>query len=304
MGQFLIVRAAQSVVTILLVTVIIFAVTRISGDPAELLIPGEVPTERLDEYRAQWGLDDPIVVQYFRFLGNAATGDLGESFRFDQPVSELLLNRLPATLKLAAAAMAITIVVAIPLGVVAAIYRGTPIDTIAQTLALVGQGVPAFWLGLILVLIFSVNLGWFPAAGDSGLTSLILPAISLSAFAVAVVTRLTRSSMLDVLDSEYIKLARAKGLSEAAVIFKHALRNASIPIITVLGLQLGLLLSGSVVVETIFNWPGIGRLAVDAIFAADYTVVQGVVLFGAIAFVLINLGVDLLYAVLDPRIRY
>jgi peptide/nickel transport system permease protein len=304
MWQFIAVRTFQAVLTILLVTMVVFAITRISGDPAKLLIPPEVPSEEIPRYREAWGLNDPLPVQYLKFVTNATKGDFGTSYRYDVPVSELVWKRVQSTAKLALAAVILTAVVAIPLGVVAAVYRGTVLDTLVRVLALSGQAVPSFWLGLILVLIFAVKFHWLPATGDQNWKSFILPSITLSSFSMAAVTRLTRSSMLDVLDSEYIKLVRAKGMPECNVIFKHALRNAAIPIITILGLQLGGLIGGSVLVESIFNWPGVGQLSVDAVFAADYAVIQTIVLIGALSFVVINLSIDLLYAVVDPRIRY
>jgi len=304
MWHFIAVRALQAVLTILLVTVVVFVITRISGDPAKLLIPPEVPAEEVPKYREAWGLNDPLPMQYLKFVTNAATGDFGNSYRYDVPVADLVWKRLQSTAKLAVAAVVLTAAVAIPLGVAAAVYRGTALDALVRVLALAGQAIPSFWLGLILVLVFAIQLHWLPATGNQNWKSLVLPAITLSSFSMAAVARLTRSSMLDVLDSEYIKLVRAKGMPERTVIFKHALRNAAIPIITVLGLQLGGLIGGSVLVETIFSWPGIGQLSVDAVFAADYAVIQAIVLVGSISFVVINLLIDLMYAVVDPRIRY
>ena len=304
MWHFIAVRALQAVLTILLVTVVVFVITRISGDPAKLLIPPEVPAEEVPKYREAWGLNDPLPMQYLKFVTNAATGDFGNSYRYDVPVADLVWKRLQSTAKLAVAAVVLTAAVAIPLGVAAAVYRGTALDALVRVLALAGQAIPSFWLGLILVLVFAIQLNWLPATGDQNWKSLVLPAITLSSFSMAAVARLTRSSMLDVLDSEYIKLVRAKGMPERTVIFKHALRNAAIPIITVLGLQLGGLIGGSGLVETIFSWPGIGQLSVDAVFAADYAVIQAIVLVGSISFVVINLLIDLMYAVVDPRIRY
>ena len=303
MWHLVAVRLGQAVITLWIVTMIVFAVTRASGDPAKLLIPAEVPAAQIPQYRAAWGLDDPLYVQYGKFVSRAVRGDFGQSFRYDLPVSQLVVKRLGETMKLALAAELITILVAIPLGVAAAMYRGTMADMVAKLIALIGQAVPSFWLGLMLVLIFAVKLRWFPAAGDQGFKSIILPAVTLSSFAMAVVTRLTRSSMLDVLDTEYIKLVRAKGMPEHIVIIKHGLRNAAIPLVTVLGLELAGMLGGAVVVETIFNWPGIGQLAVNAIFASDYPIIQAIVVIGALSFVIINLVVDLAYAVIDPRIR-
>lgn len=304
MWQFIAVRVLQAALTVLLVTVVVFVITRISGDPAKLLIPPEVPAEEVPRYREAWGLNEPLPMQYLKFVTNAATGDFGNSYRYDVPVADLVFRRLQSTAKLAVAAVVLTAAVAIPLGVAAAVYRGTALDALVRVLALAGQAIPSFWLGLILVLVFAIELNWLPATGDQNWKSLILPAITLSSFSMAAVARLTRSSMLDVLDSEYIKLVRAKGMPERTVIFKHALRNAAIPIITILGLQLGGLIGGSVLVETIFSWPGVGQLSVDAVFAADYAVIQAIVLLGSISFVAINLLIDVMYAVVDPRIRY
>lgn len=286
------------------VVTLAFGALRLSGDPAATMLPGDATVEELQALRHELGLDEPLANQYVRFLGGAVNGDFGLSFRHQQPALDLVLERLPATLELALASLALSVAVAIPLGIVAALYRGRLVDALAMAFAVVGQATPYFWMGIMLILVMSVELGWLPTSGRGGLDHLILPAVTMATHLAASLARLTRTSMLEVLGQNYLNTARAKGLSERNVIWAHALKNAAIPIITLIGVQFGTLLGGSIVTEMIFAWPGVGRLAVQSIFARDYPVVQASVFILALSFVAINLAVDLLYGWLDPRIRY
>jgi ABC-type dipeptide/oligopeptide/nickel transport system permease component len=285
------------------VVTLVFVALRLSGDPAATMLPGDASVDELTALRHTLGLDQPLHVQYARFLGSAVTGDFGTSFRHQQPALPLVLERLPATLELAFAALALAVAVALPLGILAALHRGRLADVLAMAFAVVGQATPYFWMGIMLILIVSVELAWLPTSGRGTLAHLILPAVTLGTHFAASLARLTRTSMLEVLGQHFVTTARAKGLPERAVILAHALKNAAVPIVTLIGLQFGTLLGGAVVTETIFAWPGVGRLAVQSIFVRDYPVVQVGVLVLALAFVLINLLVDLLYGFLDPRIR-
>jgi ABC-type dipeptide/oligopeptide/nickel transport system permease component len=255
-------------------------------------------------FRKAMGFDDPFFVQYVRFLKGAVRGDFGESVRHGEPAMHLVLERLPATFELAGAGLLLALCLAIPAGIISAVKRNTPIDYVSTVVALMGQAMPTFWLGIMLILIFSVRLNWLPSSGRGDLEHLILPAITLGLFTTARVTRLTRSGMLEVLGQDYIRTARAKGVSEQPVVWKHALKNASIPIVTIVGIELGTLLGGSVITETIFAWPGVGRLSVQAIFNRDYPVVQAAVFILASTFVFLNFLVDVAYTWLDPRIRF
>ena len=285
------------------VVTLAFAALRLSGDPAATMLPGDSSVEELAALRLALGLDRPLVVQYVAFLGDAVRGDFGTSFRHQQPALPLVLERLPATLELAFAALVLAIVIALPLGILAAIYRGRVVDMLAMAFAVVGQATPYFWMGIMLILIVSLELGWLPTSGRGGWQHLILPAVTLGTHFAAALARLTRTSMLEVLGQNFVVTARAKGLAERTVVLGHALKNAAVPIMTLIGLQFGTLLGGAVVTETIFAWPGVGRLAVQSIFVRDYPVVQAGVLVLAMSFVAINLAVDVLYGWLDPRIR-
>jgi peptide/nickel transport system permease protein len=285
------------------VVTLVFAALRLSGDPAATMLPGDASVDELTALRHQLGLDQPLGLQYVRFLGAAVTGDFGTSFRHQQPALSLVLERLPATLELAGAALLLAVGLAVPLGILAAIHRGRLLDVIAMAFAVVGQATPYFWMGIMLILIVSVELAWLPTSGRGGLEHLILPAITLGTHFAASLARLTRTSMLEVFGQQFVTTARAKGLSEWSVVLAHTLKNAAVPVITLIGLQFGTLLGGAVVTETIFAWPGVGRLAVQSVFVRDYPVVQAGVFVLALTFVAINLLVDLLYGVLDPRIR-
>jgi len=286
------------------ILVITFLLTRLSGDPTDLLLPPNATDEARAAFRAVNGLDQPLWVQFVKFARNAIIGDFGASLRFGQPAMDLVIERLPATAELAAATMAIALLIGIPAGVIAAVRRGSTADTSIRLVMLLGQAVPSFFLGVLAIIIFAVWLRWLPTGGRGSLAQLILPATTLAFNLVALIARVTRSCMLDVLKQDYVRTARAKGVWESKVVWLHALRNAFIPVLTVIGLQVGLLLGGVVVTETIFSWPGVGRLAIQAIYARDFPVVQAVVFVFAVIFVLVNLVVDLLYAALDPRISY
>jgi peptide/nickel transport system permease protein len=285
------------------VSVVVFALVHFSGDPVLLMVSPDAPPDVVATMRQALGFDRPLYEQFARYLSNAAHGDLGISLRMNRPVTTLILERLPATLQLTLAALVIAVLVAIPAGIVSAVKRGTVVDRLAMAGAVAGQAVPIFWLALLLIALFGVRLRWLPVYGTGSLAHFVLPAVSLSTIIMGRLARLVRSSMLEVLGQDYVRTARAKGLGESRVLTVHALRNASIPIVTVLGLQFAQLLGGAVVTETIFAWPGIGRLVVEAIFNRDFPVVQGVVLVVSLIFVAVNVLVDLSYAVLDPRIR-
>jgi peptide/nickel transport system permease protein len=283
--------------------VVVFALVHLSGDPVLLMVSPDAPPEVVTNTRHALGFDRPLYEQFARYLGNAAHGDLGLSLRMNRPVTTLIVERLPATLELTLAALLIAVVVAVPAGIVSAVKRGTVVDRLAMAGAVAGQAVPIFWLALLLIAFFGVRLRWLPVYGSGSLAHFVLPAVSLSTIIMGRLARLVRSSMLEVLGQDYVRTARAKGLGESRVLVVHALKNASIPIVTLLGLQFAQLLGGAVVTETIFAWPGIGRLVVEAIFNRDFPVVQGVVLVVSLIFVAVNVLVDLCYAVLDPRIR-
>ncbi len=292
------------------VTVLTFSLMHFTpGDPAEMIAIARYGMEDLTQEGIEWiriqeGLDAPVWVQYGRWLNHVIHGDLGRSLIDGGLVSKDIMYRFPATLQLALASMIVSLVIAIPVGILSAVKQNSAMDYLGMTGALIGVSMPNFWLGLLLVLFFSVYLGWFPVCGKGGIEHLILPVVTLGTGMAAITTRLTRSSMLEVLRQNYIRTARAKGLAEKLVIGKHAFKNAMIPVVTIIGLQFAFLLEGTVIVETIFAWPGIGRLLVDSIFARDFAVIQGCALVIATIFVLVNLAVDISYAYLDPRIRY
>ncbi|HLL98339.1 MAG TPA: ABC transporter permease [Rubrobacteraceae bacterium] len=326
-------RILQIIPVLLGVSIVVFFMVRaIPGDPAQLLLGQQATEEQVQQVRQNMGLDKPVIVQYGIFLADALRGDLGDSIVTGRPVTTELLARFPATLELTSFAMLVAILVGVPVGVISAVKQYSWLDKFTSVLALTGISMPIFWLAMILIVIFFVNLGWLPFPGrlstgyavtsitglvlvDSlltlnfpafwdGLKHLILPAIALGTIPMAVVMRMTRSSMLEVMGEDYVRTARAKGVVPWRVIFKHALRNAMLPTVTVIGLQAGLLMGGAVITETIFSWPGVGQIAYDSVNRRDYAMIQGVVLYGATLFVLINLLVDVLYAILDPRVRY
>lgn len=297
-------RLLHGLISILGASVIIFLISRLSGDPLALLLPADAPPEVIEQTRQHLGLDQPLVAQYLVFLRNAVTGDFGNSYRWQEPALGLILERLPATVELALAALAFSIAIAVPFGVLSAVYRGSWFDRFAKVFAMAGQAMPNFWVGLLLILLFAVQLNWLPAFGRESWNSLVLPAIALGWYPVAAQTRVVRSAMLDVLDSDYIRMGRAMGLPERVLIWKYALRNAAIPLVTILGVYFAAMLGGAFVVEVIFAWPGVGRTVVEAVFARDFPVVQAGVMLTSVLFVLSNLLVDLSYGLIDPRIRH
>jgi peptide/nickel transport system permease protein len=303
MTVYLLRRLAQSVLVLLGVSFVVFFILYLTGDPALVLLPPDATAEDIRNFRETMGFNDPFIVQYGRFLRGALRGDFGQSVRHDEPAFDLVLERLPATFQLSGAALLVALLLAIPAGVVSAVRRNTAVDYVATVVALLGQSMPTFWLGIMLILIFSVQFNLLPSSGRGGLEHLLLPAVTLGLFTTARITRLTRSGMLEVLNQDYIRTARAKGVSGRPVVWKHAFKNAAIPIVTIVGIELGTLLGGSVITETIFAWPGVGRLSVQAIYNRDYPVVQAAVFLLASTFVVVNLVVDLLYTYLDPRIR-
>lgn len=305
MSRYVVHRVLQSVLVLIGVSVVVFGLARLApGDPVTLLLAETASPDQIADARAYYGLDEPLPYQYWVFVRDAAQGDFGESLYYDEPALGVVLDAFPETVKLALAAFALALALAIPLGVVAAIKRDTLWDYLAVGLSVLGQAAPSYWIGIVLILFLSVRFPILPSSGNFGPSYIVLPAVTLAALLMAVLTRLTRAGMLDVLGEDYVRTARAKGLKERAVIVRHALRNALIPLVTVMGLQLGSLLGGAVIVEQVFAWPGVGRLAVTAISARDYPIIQAVVLLVSGVFVLVNLAVDLLYAFLDPRIRY
>jgi peptide/nickel transport system permease protein len=303
MTTFLVRRLLQSLVVVLGVSFVVFFILHLTGDPALVLLPPDASPEDVRQFRQAMGFNDPFLVQYGRFLAGAVRGDFGQSIRHGEPAFGLVVERLPATFELAAAGLLLALVLAIPAGIVSAVRRNTPLDYASTVVALLGQSMPTFWLGIMLILLFSVQWQLLPSSGRGTAVHLVLPAITLGLFTTARITRLTRSGMLEVLGQDYIRTARAKGVSDPPVVWKHALKNAAIPIVTIVGIELGTLLGGSVITETIFAWPGVGRLSVQAIYNRDYPVVQAAVFLLATTFVVVNLVVDLVYTYLDPRIR-
>ena len=322
MTGYLFRRLWQSLLVLFGISIIIFTILHLTGDPTLLLLPPEATKEDIDNFRKLMGFNDPLFVrwppweylnppwrfltdtQYGRFFTGVVHGDFGNSLRHQQPAMGLVLERMPATVELTAAAMLLAVVVAVPVGIVSAVRRNSFLDHAGMVLALLGQSMPVYWLGIMFILLFAVRLNLLPAFGSGGWQHLVLPGITLGAFSMARIARLTRSSMLEALGQEYVRTARAKGVSEVRVVVKHTLKNAAIPVITVIGLDLGTLLGGAVITETIFAWPGVGRLAVQAIANRDYPVVQAAVFMLASIFILINYLVDVLYTYVDPRVAY
>lgn len=313
MGRYVLRRLIQMIPVLFLVSLIVFSLLHLTpGDPATSMLGEEATPEAVAALRARMGLDDPLPVQYGRWLSSVLQGDMGRSIRSNQPVSEAIIDRLPVTVELSLLSVIISLIIALPAGIIAAMRRNSPLDTTTTVTALLGVSLPNFFLAILLIYVLSLKLGWLPPIGYTpflddpidNLKRMIMPAITLGTGLAAIVMRMTRSSLLEVLDQDYVRTARAKGLTEARVVQRHALRNALIPVATVVGLQIGGLLGGAIITESIFVLPGIGRLLVDSIFQRDFPLVQGVVLFASLAFLLTNLLVDLVYAALDPRIRY
>ena len=305
MQRFIFLRVVQSIVALLVISAIVFALARVTGDPVAILLPEDASPKVVQQVREKWGLDQPIYVQYARYIGNFVQGDFGQAWAYGGvPITELIARRLPNTIYLASFAWAVSAALALPIGVLVAVKKDTAFDWGGKVVALIGQSAPSFAIGLLLMWVFAVILGWLPTSGNAGFKSIILPGVALGYYNVAAVMRLTRSSMLEVLDTEYVKLARIKGMPERKVIWKHCFRNALIVPFTYMGLIGAVLLTGSVVIETVFVWPGLGDLAIDAIRNRDFPVIQAVVILFAAFYIFINLFVDVMYAYLNPRIRY
>lgn len=310
MGRYLLRRLLQMIPVLFGVSLVVFFIIRLKGDPVLMLVPDYYTEEQIQEVRRAYGLDKPVLVQYIEFVGRAVQGDFGRSFQNRQPAWDLVMAALPRTAQLTLAALVIGVVVAVPLGIIAAIRRNSPIDLLVTFLAMVGRTLPSFWLGLMLILLFAVQLRWLPVSGTGDLTGespiryLILPALTLATGLIATLTPLIRSSMLEVIREDYITTARAKGAHERTVIFRHALRNALVPVVTMIGLNVAWLLGGAVIVEQVFAWPGMGRLMILAIFARDNAIVQAGLFVTSLIVMFSTLLVDVLYTWLDPRIRY
>ncbi len=297
-------RAWQALLVIIGVSAVSFFLIQMTGDPAALMLPMDASAADVAQFRESMGFNDPLYIQYGRFLGQVLQGNFGDSIRHNQPALEMVFERLPATAELTAVALLLSVLVAVPLGVITATRQHTLADGLGSVAGLLGQSMPTFWLGIMLIMVFSVQLEALPPSGRGGLEHLLLPAITLGTYSMATTMRLLRSKMLEVLGQDYIRTAQAKGLPERVVIYRHALRNAMLPVITVIGLQVGAMLGGAVVTETIFAWPGIGRLAIQAINNRDIPLVQAVVFVAAATIVTVNLATDLLYGYYDPQIRF
>lgn len=304
MSKYLLKRLWQSLIAIIGITVVVFVILHLTGDPVELMVSPTTPREQMDILREEMGYNDPLYIQYIRYIKGILVGDFGTSYYYHEPALSVVLDRVPATLKLACTALLISVVLGIPAGILSAIKRNSVSDAVIRVLALLGQCLPAFWLGIMLIMLFSVKLGWLPTGGNElGLRSLIMPAFTLGLFSAATICRLLRSNMIEVMSKEYIDVARAKGLRARVVIMKHAFKNAFSSILTMLGMQFASLIGGSVITETVFAWPGVGRLVIQSIQSSDFAVVQCVVFLMALVFVVTNLVVDLLYSVINPRVR-
>jgi peptide/nickel transport system permease protein len=304
MKKYIFNRLIQAVVCLFFITIIVFGMTHLSGDPVMLMVPPEATPDEIEEMRVALGLRQPIYVQYWRFISRAVVGDFGKSLRWNTHCIDLFLDRFPATLLLGTTAMVFSVVLGIPIGIISAVKNGRWFDTMGKSFALMGQALPSFWLGIMLMMFFAVRVKILPTSGMGTWQHLVLPTVTLGWVFTASLTRMTRSAMLDVLDAEYIKMARTVGVPASTVVWKQALKNAFIPILTIGALNFIILLNGTVIVELVFNWPGVGRLVVDSIFARDFPVVQMCVLIATSLFVFTNLFVDILYAYIDPRIRY
>jgi peptide/nickel transport system permease protein len=297
-------RLLQLIPVFIAISFITFIITRLTGDPTDLLLPLDATSEAREALRENLGLDGPLWLQYLRFMGGVFQGDFGDSFRYRQPALGIVVERIPATLELAGAALGVALLVGLPLGIIAALKHGTWIDNVVQFGAFVGQAMPTFYTGLLGLVFIAINVSWIPSGGyePHSLRHLVLPALTLAPFMIAIIARFTRSSVLDVMGRDYVRTARAKGITEQRVTFLHILRNALIPVVTIIGLQIGALLGGAVITEVVFGWPGIGRLAVTSVLQRDFPVVQAIIMLTSVAFVLINQIVDVIYTWLDPRI--
>lgn len=295
-------KLVEAAITFLGASLLVFVLVRLTGDPATALLPPETPPEVVEQFRATNGLDRPLVAQYATFLGNALTGDFGASIRYRQPVADLILQRLPATLILSFAAIFLAALVALPLGVLSALHRGSWIDSVGRFIGLFGQSVPTFYLGIILILVFSVGLRVLPSGGYGAAANMVLPVVSLAFFLIPVILRVTRGSVLEALGQDFVLAWRTQGMPRGRIVRQHVIKGAALPVVTILGLQLGVALSGAIVTETVFSWPGLGQLLVGAISTRDFPVVQGIVILAVAFFLVINTVIDLSYRLLDPRI--
>ncbi len=301
--NLLLIRLLQTLLVVWIVVSIVFIVSRLIGNPAQSLLPLDATNEEIAALEERYGLNDPLIVQYGRFIGDALQGDLGYSFHRTGAAIDVVADKVVGTLRLTAAGLAVAIGLGLPLGIFAALRRGSPLDWLARLIAVIGQATPSFWLGLMLIFFLATKVAWFPTAGAEGFRALVLPAIALGLLSAAGFMRLTRSGMIDVMNTDFIRTARAKGLSERTVIFRHGLRHALIPVMTILGIELGRLIAGSVIIEVVFSWPGIGRLMIESILQSDYPTVQAGLIVIAASITFGNLIVDLTYRIIDPRIR-
>ncbi len=305
MQRFILIRFLQGIFALWVITIIVFGISRSTGDPAAIFLGIDASAETVADFRERWGLEEPIIVQYGLYMGRLLQGDLGESLRYPElGAGGAVFDRLPATIYLAGASLLLALAVGVPLGVLGAVKRDTGFDHAGKIIALLGQSMPNFWLGLMMMWLFAVNLGWLPTSGTGGFKHFIMPAITLGSFQVAAIARLVRSSMLETLDSEYVKLARIKGVSEWKVIWKHCFRNAALTPLTYFGVIAAVVMTGSVTTETVFNWPGTGLLAFQSVLSRDFELIQALVLVFSGLFIASSFLVDVLYAYLDPRIRY
>ncbi len=305
MKQYILNRLASGIIVLLGLTVFAFALIHmIPGDPVRIMLGEKATKEQVEILREQMGLNKPLPTQYINYISGVVKGDLGTSLKTGRPVIVEIKERFPATVKLAIAGIGIAIVIGVAMGILAAKFKNTFIDFFLMGLATLGISLPSFWLGLIIIMIFAVKLGWFPIAGGTGFMDLIMPAATLGALCSTMIIRLTRSGMVEVLSNDYIRTAKAKGMRESIILFRHAFRNVMIPVVTVVGLQIAALLGGAVIIEQVFSWPGIGTLAISAIASRDFPMIQGIILFMGVVYVCVNLLVDLLYGLIDPRIDY
>jgi peptide/nickel transport system permease protein len=303
-AYFLFKRLVLAALTIVGVSIIVFFCSRLSGDVTLLIMPSDATVQEIAEVRAKLGLDRPIWTQYVRFVRTAAVGDFGESIKYQVPAFNLVKARIPATVQLASASFLMCVVFGISLGIVAALKHGSYVDWFVRTISIIGQSMPHFWIGLMLILLFAVKLQWLPASGRRGLSYLLMPSVTLALFGIAAIMRVTRSAVLEQLDTDYVRFLRAKGVPEIIVIWKHLLRNALVPVVAMSGVLLATLIGGTFIIEAVFNWPGMGSLVFDSVTGRDYPVIQAAVTFTSVCLVLLNLLVDLIVGVVDPRIRY
>lgn len=304
MQRYILSRLAQSLLVLFGILVLVFFMVRVTGDPARLMMPREASPEDIEAFRHKMGFDRPLIVQFLDFLGGVVVGDFGNSLHYKLPALPLILERLPATVELATVSLAFAVMVAVPLGLIGGFKPGSLWDSLGRAIGLFGQSIPNFWLALVLIIVFAVKLGWFPSFGRDSPRSVVLPAIALGVFSLGRLVRLTRSAVLEIRSEDYIRTAHSKGLSPRIIYIKHVLRNAAISLVSVIGVQFGYMLGGSIYIETIFSWPGLGRLAADSIGVRDFPMVQAIAVFTSLVVVTLNLLTDVAYALIDPRIRY